>query len=295
MPGTLVCKLARFRNARSVLEHNLADLLGGAVEVLIIVNSEFFLFAGNHGFGNVRLGALESHHDRFGQADFLMGVDNGLRQLVAAENATKDIDEDGLHLLVCLEQLEGLNQCLALCAATYIQEVSGLAAILGKDVHRSHCKPGTVNEATDVAADVDVVEVVLLGFSFEIIQLGLIFRISNFLLAVGCIVVDRDLAVGSEHLLVLREHKGVDFNHVAIPGHETLVNPCEHIDHLVSLILQSKILGGLHQQFALGALLDVHLQLENLLGVGVCNVLNRHATCWAVDKRWAARLAVEGE
>src|SRR6185295_14497235 len=54
----------------------------------------------------VDVGAFEPHHDRYRQRYFFRGFDNAGRDDVATHDATEDVDQNPLHVLVGENDLE---------------------------------------------------------------------------------------------------------------------------------------------------------------------------------------------
>ena len=145
------------------LFNDLADLLGRAVEVLVVEDIEFFFLAGDHIFGDVRVGTLEAQHHRFLEGVLLVGLDDRSGKVVASQDSAKDVDEDGFDLWVFVEELESLHKLLSFGTAADVEEVSGLTTVQLDDVHSRHGKTGTVDQAADVSTDVNVVQVEFFG------------------------------------------------------------------------------------------------------------------------------------
>ena len=76
--------------------------------------------------GLLDIRALEANDDGFAQLDVVGGVDDSHGDHVAAHDAPEDVDEDGLDLLVRVEQLKGLLHLRLRGAATHIEEVGGV-------------------------------------------------------------------------------------------------------------------------------------------------------------------------
>ena len=118
------------------------------------------------------VGALEPHHHRHLHAHVLHRVDDALGDQVAAHDAAEDVDQDGAHLRVGQDQLEGRGHALAGRAAAHVEEVGRLAAVQLDEVHGRHRQPRAVHHAGDVAVERDVVEVVLAGTALHRIFLA---------------------------------------------------------------------------------------------------------------------------
>src|SRR4029078_612715 len=89
------------------------------------------------------------------------GGDDAFGDRVAAHDAAEDVDEDRLHLRGGEHDLERLGHLLGRGAAADVEEVRRLAAEQLDRVHRRRGGAGAVDEAADVAVELDVGEVEL--------------------------------------------------------------------------------------------------------------------------------------
>ncbi|KAI3487620.1 hypothetical protein L1887_48401 [Cichorium endivia] len=105
--------------------------------------------------------ALQTHDERDGHVEFLGGLDDALCDLLARDNAAKDVDKDALHLVRVEQQLKRLFDRSGRGGATDVEEVGRVAAVELEHIHGSHGKTGAVDEAANVAVELDEVEAVL--------------------------------------------------------------------------------------------------------------------------------------
>src|ERR1700744_571932 len=84
--------------------------------------------------------------------------DHALCQGVDAQDAAKNIDEHGLHVLVREQDLEGVLDLLLISTAAHVEEIRGRAAGILDDVHRRYGQAGAVHHAGDVAVQLDVIQ-----------------------------------------------------------------------------------------------------------------------------------------
>ena len=96
------------------------------------------------------------------RSSWLRGGDDPLGDLVAAGDATEDVEEDRGHLRVGLDHFQRVDDRLGFGAAAGVEEVGRGAARLGDDVERRHAETGAVGEDADVAVELDVGEALLL-------------------------------------------------------------------------------------------------------------------------------------
>ena len=189
--------------SRSLLVDDLADLLSGAIEVFVVEDVQLLLFAGNHLLSDVGVGALQAKNHRLVERVLLVGADDGGGEVVASEDSTEDVHKDSFDLGVVVEELEGLGQCIALCAATDIKEVSRLTTVELDDIHGGHGETSAVDEAADVTSDVNIIKIKALGVLLTSVILSFIFDGCEVLLAEESVRIDGDLAVSCKHLALL--------------------------------------------------------------------------------------------
>lgn len=224
---------------------NFADKLGSWVKVFIIVNVKFFLFASNHLLGNVRVSSLETENNWFREGVLLVSFNDWSSKSVTSQNTTENVNKDGLDFWIFVQQLHGNNQSLTFGWATNIQEVSWFTSVHVNDVHSAHSKTGTIDKTSDVASDVNVVKIVLLGKGLFSIVLSLILLLSEFLLSVKSIAVNCDLTVSAHDHTLLCKHEWVNFNHVAIFLVKALVHILKELHNLICLVFESEVNGSL--------------------------------------------------
>ena len=216
-------------------------MLCSAIEVFVVVNVEVLLFPGDHLLGNVRVSAFEAQDHRFVEGVQLVGLDDGGGEVVATKDATEDVDKDGFDFWVIVEKLESLGQLLTLGTAAHVEEIGGLASVQLNDVHGGHGQASTVDQATDVSSNVNVVQVEVLGVLLASVVLGLILLCGEIFLTEGGVRVNSDFGISGENLVIFGENERVDFNHVAVASHEAFIDLGEHVHNLVSLIGNTQV------------------------------------------------------
>jgi hypothetical protein len=97
--------------------------------------------------GLLNVGSLQSNDDWLLHADVLGGVEHARGDDVTAHDASEDVHQDGLHLLVRVQQLEGLLHLGLGGSAAHVQEVGRVAAVQllnksmrTKKLHHTHTK-----------------------------------------------------------------------------------------------------------------------------------------------------------
>ena len=94
--------------------------------------------------------------------------------------------------------------CSCVGAAADVEEVGRLAAVELDDVHRRHRQAGAVDQAADVAVELDVVEAELAGLDLERVFLVEVAQLDDVLVAEQRVVVEVHLGVEREHVAVAR-------------------------------------------------------------------------------------------
>ena len=102
----------------------------------------------------------------------LQRADDAVGDRVARGDATEDVHEHALDLRVAEDDVQAGGHDLGRRAAADVEEVGGLDAAVvlagvGDDVERRHDQARTVADDADLAVELDVVEVVLLGLGLE--------------------------------------------------------------------------------------------------------------------------------
>ena len=115
--------------------------------------------------------AVEADDDRRPQVDAAERLDDALGDLLAAGDAAEDVDEDALHLLVVVDDLERRGHHVGVGAAADVEEVGGRAADLVDDVERAHRQAGAVGDDADRAVEADVLQVLLAGELLAVVEL----------------------------------------------------------------------------------------------------------------------------
>jgi hypothetical protein len=87
-------------------------------------------------------------------------------------------------------------------AAAHVEEVGGLAAVVLDGVHGGHGEAGAVDEAADVAVELDVGEAVLLRRGLGGVFVGGVVECLDVGVAEEAVVVELELGVDGEELAV---------------------------------------------------------------------------------------------
>lgn len=243
--------------------------------------------------GSLHVGALETGNDGNLEVKRLDRVDKTVGDGVAADDTTKDVDEDGGNLGVAGDELEGLPNGRGGSTTTDVKEVGGLAAVQLDDVHGSHGKTGTVDEAANVTIELDEVEAGLGGANLIGILLGGVAELEDVLLPVVSVVIEAELGVHAHDLVVRGLGEGVDLDLGGVLLEEDLVELLDDVLGLLNALLAEAELGGDAAGHLVG---DTHVDVDvsGVDGIGVLlgDTLNVHATLGRGDNDGALRSAV---
>ena len=154
-----------------------------------------------------------------------------------------------------------------------------LLACVGNDVERAHDETGTVTDDSDLAVELDVVEVCSLGLGLEGVGSSLVFE--SFVVGVTerSILVERDLAVERDDVALFGENQRVDLNERCVFTGVDVVQLDDDRSHLVDKL--GGELGSHSDALCLGevdALDGVDLDAGKGLGTLNSELLDLHAT-----------------
>ena len=141
-----------------------------------------------------------------GTVDSLQRFGDALRHDVAAGDAAEDIDEDRAHVRVGGDEAERLGHLIGAGAAADVEEVGRLAAVELHRVHRGHRQPGAIDDAADVAVELDERDAGLAR-----VELGRVFRVE---------IAQRLERGMTEQGVVVDGHLGVERQPVALRGQD---------------------------------------------------------------------------
>src|SRR5690606_34993237 len=98
---------------------------------------------------------------------FLRRFHDARRNAVAADDASKDVHEDGLHTRILQDDAEpGLDRLRAR-ATTDVEKVRRLASCDFDDVHGRHSQTGAVDHAADIAVELYIIQTMLAGLDLQ--------------------------------------------------------------------------------------------------------------------------------
>src|SRR6476469_11226424 len=146
--------------------------------------------------------AVEPDDERLGGrvAEDLQCRHDAVGHRVARSNAAEDVDEYALHLAVAEDDVQTGGHHLGRGAATDVEEVGRLDAAMlltgvGDHVQCRHDQTRAVADDADLAVELDVVEVVLLGLELERIGGVLVLELGVAWLTEVRIGIEGDLAI----------------------------------------------------------------------------------------------------
>mmetsp|Transcript_5315 Transcript_5315/g.12407 ORF Transcript_5315/g.12407 Transcript_5315/m.12407 type:complete len:306 (-) Transcript_5315:569-1486(-) len=204
-----------------LLLNRLYGLLGGVVEIVGANECQTGILQDL--LAQLHVGSLQPDHHGNVQAEALGGLHDALRNDVAAHDAPKDIDQDGLDGRVLRDDLEGRLDLFGGGGSAHVQKVGGRAAVHRDNVHGGHGQSGAVDHAADLPVQTDVVEVKGGGGDLAGVLLRLVALGEDVLLPKCGVVVESDLGVGGDEVAFRVFRQRIDLDHGAVLVDEQLV------------------------------------------------------------------------
>jgi hypothetical protein len=227
----------------------------------------------------LHVGTLQTSNDGSLQVHALDDLDQTLGDSIAADDTTEDVDEDGSDLGVRGDQVERLADSLRGGTSSNIQEVGGRATVQLDDVHGGHGQTGTVDQAANVAVELDEVEPDLGGLDLVGVLLGDVAPLEDLLLAEVGVVVEAKLGVHGKDLVVGRLGQRVDLDLGGIALGEDLVQVLDGVLGVLDALLGEAELGrDVAGDVVSDADVDVDRGGDDGLGVLLGDGLDVHAT-----------------
>ena len=163
--------------------------------------------------------AVEAHDQRLVRlvAEHAQRGDDAVGDRVARGDAAEDVDEHRAHRRVVEDDVQPVGHDLGARAAADVEEVGGLDAAVplagvGDDVERRHDQARAVADDADLALELDVVEVLLLGLLLERVGRLLVLELGVARLPEVGVVVEGDLAVERDDAAVADPRQRVDLD-----------------------------------------------------------------------------------
>lgn len=253
----------------------LNSLLGGALKV--IDGEDLHARLVDDLVSGLDVGALKTSNDGDLQVQVLHGLDEAGGDVVAADNTAKDVDKDGSDLGVAGDELKGLLDGSRGSTATNVQEVGGLATVQLDDVHGGHGQTSTVDEAANIAVELDEVQARLGSANLIRVLLCGVAPLEDLLLTEVGVVIETELGIHAENLVVVRLGKGVDLDLGGVTLQEDLVELLDGVLGILdALLAEAKLGSNVAGNLVGNALVDVHVGCDDGLGVLLGDGLNVH-------------------
>ena len=227
----------------------------------------------------LHVSTLQTGDDGSAQAHVVDNVDQTLGDSVTANNTTEDVNEDSGDLGVAGDELESALDGSGGSTTTDIQEVSGATAVQLDDVHGSHGKTGTVDQAANVTVQLDEVQAVLSSLDLIGILLGVVAPREDLLLTELGVVVEAELGVHSQDLVVGGLGQGVDLQLGSVLLHEDAVQVLDGgLGLLNALLGETKVGGDGAGNVVSNTDVDIDLSGKDGIGVLLGDSLDIHTT-----------------
>src|SRR6187402_3868860 len=183
--------------------------------------------------------AVEPHDERLGRGRAQLGerTHDALGDGVARRDAAEHVDEHALDLRVAEDDVQASGHDLGRGATADVEEVRRLDAAVvlarvGDDVEGRHHQACAVADDSDLAVELDVVEVVLLGLGLERVGGVLVLEQRVARVTELRVLVERHLAVEGDDLAILREDQRVDLDERRVLAGVDGVELDEHVRDL---------------------------------------------------------------
>jgi len=105
----------------------------------------------------IDIGSLESKNNWLFHTELRECSDETKADDIASSDTSEDIHENRLNIGVLFHDLQGSVDLSVIGLATNIQEVSGHTVLRLDEIHGCHCQTSTVNHASDVSVESNVV------------------------------------------------------------------------------------------------------------------------------------------
>ena len=228
---------------------------------------------------SLHVSSLQTSDNRSLKVHALDNLDETLGNSVAANDTTKDVDEDSSNLRIRGDEVESLTNGLGCSTASNIEEVSRRTTVKLNDIHSGHGESGTVDEAADITVELDEVEANLGSLDLVGVLLGDVPPLEHLLLAEVGVVVEAELGVHGEDLVVGGLGQGVDLDLGGIALGEDLVEVLDGVLGVLDALLGEANVGGDLAGDVVGDTdVDVDGGGDDGLGVLLGHGLNVHAT-----------------
>ena len=234
-------------------------------------------------------------------AEHLQRLDDAVGDRVARGDAAEHVDEHALDLAVAEDDVQPGGHHLGRGAAADVEEVGRLdAAVLlagvGDDVQRGHDQARAVADDADLAVELDVVEVVLLGLELQRVGGVAVLELGVAGLPEVGVGVEGDLAVQRQDLVVGGAHQRVDLDQGGVLADEDLPQLLDgHRGGVEHLGGQVALLGDGARERQVDTLDGVDGHLGEPLGLGGGDLFDLHAALDRAHRQVGAVGAVEQE
>jgi hypothetical protein len=198
-------------------------------------------------FAGLDVVAFEANDEGEGEVCFLGGFDDAGGDDVAIHDAAEDVDEDSFYVRIAQDDFERGGDLFFARAAADVEEVCGTATVMLDDVHGGHGKAGAVDEAGDVAVELDVIEIEFAGFDLKGRFFGEVAHFLNVFVTVKGVVIETDLGVDrAENFLAVfvHERERVDLDHRGVGFPPGFVNAGDKFGSLVEQVAAEVQAGG---------------------------------------------------
>ena len=162
-------------------------------------------------------GPFQAHDQRHVEADRLVGFEQARwRSSCSCMMPPKMLTSTALTFLSASRMRNASVTCSTFGAAAHVQEVGRLAAVQLDEVHRAHRQPGAVDQAADIAVQLDVAQSRLAGSDFGRLLFAQVAQLGDVRVPEQGVVVEGHLGVQGHQFAVAGDHQRIDFGQAAI-------------------------------------------------------------------------------
>src|SRR5690606_23021381 len=239
------------------------------------------------------VGALHADDQRYAEIDGLARGNYAFGDNVATHDAAEDVDQYGFDTLVLEHDLEGFGDFFRRGAAADIKEVGRLAAKQLDGVHGCHGQARTIDQAANIAVELNVCQVELAGFYFSGILFVQVTVGDDIGVTIQRVGIEIELRIKRDDVALAVAIQGVDFYQRGIGFHVADIELLAHVDELGCGIGRHAY--ALGERFAVGlgkALERVDHHGDDFFGRGVGDLFDVHAAFAGSDEGHLLRGAI---
>mmetsp|Transcript_36502 Transcript_36502/g.27065 ORF Transcript_36502/g.27065 Transcript_36502/m.27065 type:complete len:254 (-) Transcript_36502:528-1289(-) len=220
---------------------------------------------------------LQTNNNWFLHANLLCSTNDTHRNNIATHDTTENIHQNCFHLLISIQQLKSLLHLCFTGSTSDIQEIGWFPSFQLDDIHCCHGKTCTINHATNVSTQTNVVQVRFGRFYFSPILLRAITMFEHSSLTEFSIVIKVDLGITHNDTSIRSFSQRIDFYQGAIMSAEHFV---QFLYNRLAFCMarsswdKSQRSGEESRLLILDSLHDINWLLENQFWCSSCDIFD---------------------